>query len=52
MKKIAADELGGTFMNACVFNYGPPEEPISDNAGCFTSKFFIDLCNLMSIKNF
>ena len=51
MKGISASEVARCFTNAWVFNYGPPTELVSDNGGCFTSKFFIDICRIMSIKN-
>lgn len=38
-------------MNAWVFNYGVPDEIEVDNVGFFKSKFFIDVCKIMSIEN-
>lgn len=53
MKGISTAEVAKHFLNACVFNYGPPEELIGDNRDCFISKFFQDVCNIMNIaKNF
>jgi len=51
MKGISAAEVARCFVNEWVFNYGPPKELISDNGGCFTSKFFLDVCSILSIKN-
>ena len=51
MKGISAAEVARHFVNSWVFNYGPPTELVADNGGCFTSKFFIDVCRIMSIKN-
>lgn len=51
MKVISAAELAGHFNNAWVFNYGPREELIAYNSSFFTSKLFIEVCNLMLIKD-
>lgn len=50
MRDILAAEVGLQFVNAWMVNSGPPVELIEDNGSCFTSKFFIDVCN-MKIKN-
>ena len=51
MKGISAAEVAKHFVNSWVFNYGPPEELISDNGGCFTAKYFQDVCKLLNVKN-
>lgn len=51
MKVILAAKVARNFVNSCVFNYCPPEEPIAENGGCLTSKFSIDVCKLMSTQN-
>ena len=51
MKGISAAEVGRCSVNEWVFNYGPLTELISDNGGCFTSKFFLDVFSILSIKN-
>lgn len=33
------------------FTNGPPEERGADSGGCFTSKFFLEICRIMLIKN-
>ena len=51
MKGISAEEVARTFVDNWIFNYGPPKEWISDNGSCFASKFFLDVCRILSIKN-
>lgn len=51
MKALSAVEVASDFMKAWAFNSRPPEELIANNDGCFTSKFFIDVCKIISIKN-
>ena len=51
MKGISAAEVARTFVDNWVFNYGPPTEVISDNGSCFASRFFLDVCRILSIKN-
>lgn len=51
MKDISAAEVTKHFVNVFVFNYIPPELLVFDNDGCFTSKFFHDVCRIMYIKN-
>lgn len=51
MKGISVSDVAKLFVNSWVFNYGPPEELIDGNGGCFKSKFFQDVCRKMSIQN-
>lgn len=51
MKVISAAEVAEHFANFWVFNYGPSMELIVYNGGCFTPKFFIDVCKIMLIQN-
>ena len=51
MKGISSAEVARTFIDNWVFNYGPPTELISDNGSCFASRFFLDVCRILSIKN-
>ena len=51
MKGISAAKVSKNFVNAWVFNNGPPEKLISDNGGCFTAKYFRDVCKLLNVKN-
>lgn len=50
MNGISVAEVAKHFVNAWVFNYGPPKRIVSYKDGYFTSKFFQDLCRLMSIE--
>ena len=34
-----------------MFNYGPPKDLLSDNGGCFTAKFFQDVCQILNVHN-
>lgn len=43
MNCISSAELCRHFVNSWLFNYGLPAERIASNAGCFISKFFIDV---------
>ena len=51
MKGISNAEVARCFVNEWIFNYGRPTKFISDNGGCFKSKFFLDVCRILSIKN-
>ena len=51
LKGVSAAEVAKAFVNTWVFNYGPPVELVSDNGTCFTSKYFQDVCRIMSIQN-
>lgn len=51
MKGISSAVVAKCFVDSWVFNYGPPAERIADNCGCFTSKFFLDVCKTMSTEN-
>lgn len=51
MKVISASEVANHFTNALVFNYGRPEDLITDIGRCFTSDFFQDMCCIMNIEN-
>ena len=51
MKGISAADVAKYFVNDWVFQYGPLTELISENGGCFTSKFFLNVCSILSIKN-
>ena len=51
MKGISAAEVARHFVRSWVFNYGPPEDLIADNGGCFTSKYFQDVCRIMNVHN-
>lgn len=52
MKVIPKSKGGEHFMNAWVFNYGPPYGFIVDNIGLFTRKVCIDVWKFMPIKEF
>lgn len=47
---ITAAEIAELFMISGVFSNGTPEKFIADNGGLFTSKFFIDVCQIMPIQ--
>lgn len=51
MKEPFAVEVANHFKIAWVFNYVPQEELLADNGVCFTSMFFSEVCEIMSIKN-
>lgn len=51
IKGIYAAEVAGHFSNAWVFNFDLVYALKAVNGGCFTYKFVIDVCNLISIKN-
>lgn len=49
MKGIYAAKVAKQFVNSWVFNYRPPEDLIADNGGCSTSKYFQNVCRIISI---
>ena len=51
MKGLSASEVAKHFVNEWVFNYGAPKELLSDNGGCFTAKFFQDVCRILNVHN-
>lgn len=51
MKVFSATEVANNFLNAWAFNYCPPEKRVVENAGCFMSKFFQNVCRIMKIEN-
>ena len=51
LKGVSAAEVAKAFVEHWVFNFGPPSELISDNGRQFTSRFFMDVCRILTIHN-
>lgn len=51
MRTDADLEVAKLFVHEFFFNYKPPLELLSDNAGCFVSRIFQKVCNLLSVQN-
>ena len=51
LKGVFAAEVAKAFVEHWVFNFGPPSELISDNGRQFSSRFFQEVCGILTIHN-
>ena len=51
MRRIDAYTVAVAFVEAWIFNYGPPKTLISDNGRQFAAKFFQAVCSLLGLSN-
>ena len=51
LKGVSAAEVARQFVTHWVFAYGPPTDLIDDDGRQFTSRFFQDVCRILSIHN-
>ena len=51
MKSISAEAVARAFTDEWALTYGPPKDLLSDNGGCFNSKFFTSVCTILNVMN-
>ena len=51
MKTFSAEFVARAFTDEWALVYGPPADLLSDNGGCFNSKFFTSVCGILNVVN-
>lgn len=50
-KSTSIAEVAKHFVHSWLFNYGPSEQLVANNGGCFTSSYFQKVCCILSTKH-